>query len=319
MEFKLIFSCENFVISNVEDTLSGYILLSLSQLNDPGIRAQLIHTYSELNGLRSRMTWTANISCLITSSNNGININGIQQQTFVMDGHTSETSFTNGMLYKIGGLEGETNLDKQMYSESISCMVNNNPGIFGKNCDINDNVVVREPGIYRCSYTSNEAMEVAFPDFITGNHAKYYIQFDVINFTCFHPTITVKTAMMDYGEPPVGEDILVTYIYGNKSDELINIARCGSGIDGGRFCNANSKSGAICDIIGANDECGRNFSCPHYYSPSNAWDDGNTYGLVISNGIFVTQQSCQYSMDIEVILSCATQGQTINSDDSVTS
>ena len=309
--------CEEFIIGNAGSTISGYNLLSLTKLNDPAIKASLIHQYNQLQGLTVRIRWRPGNNCLVTSNAN--NYHGIKSNDRVLYLHQYEgvlktpSWITTNSLLKIGDLEGRKKYDFGELTNT-SCVINNsgifgNPGIFGKNCGANKRVILKKPGIYNYSYKSSVTSSSLFP----GAHAKYHIEFIIYGFTCYNPTITIKTSNHDYGHADTNKDILVTYIYGRNSSDMTQVTRCGYGSN--TFCLASSKPGDLCNHYGQKTNrftyCSRLWSCPQYY--------GGTYGFVITNGVNVGLQVCYRSMNVGFVLSCATNKETINNDASVTS
>jgi len=302
--------CEDFKISNTQSILNGYELLSIKQLNDPAIKAQLIHQYNQQQGISVGISWTPGINCLVTSianDDNGLSVNNETIYLFFGNSALFTASLTANDIHRIGTVGERKFLYDFGEFTSARCVLDNNPGIFGKNCDINNKVILTKPGIYKYQYTSNE--EWIDPN-DKGNHAKYHIEFTISNFTCYNPTLTVKTSNQDYDLGD--ENLVVTYIFGNESDSMAQIISC-NGRSGDPFCLANAKPGDTCGILGSGviALCDRDYSCPQYYTPTNEWVNGNSYGFVISNGIEVNNLFCRWAMNIEVTLSCATKSQIV--------
>ena len=308
--------CEHFIIGNAQSTIAGFNLLSLQELNNPAIKASLIHQYNQLKGLRVSVSWNPGNTCLVTSTVN--NYNGIKSDNKIIylyyNSAAGKPSYVySSSQYKIGDLEGRFEYDFDELTNT-SCIVNNNPGIFGKNCGVNRRLTLTKPGIYNYYYSSSQRY-ISSP---YGAHAKYHIEFIISGFTCYNPTITVQTSNHDYAY--TYEDLLVTYIYGKNSSEMTQVRRCGRYHD--TFCSSSVKPGGLCNVYGQTSStttCNRNYACPQYYTPTNEWSNGSTYGFVITNGIYVGLQGCSYSMNIEFILSCATNRETITNDASITS
>ena len=316
--------CDHFAIGNAQYPMREYNLLSLQQLNDPAIKASLIHQYNQLGGLYSRHSWSPGNTCLVTSTVN--NYTGIKSNNKILHLYSNSGATkpswvypgTWGNIHTIGDLEGRFKYDFDELTNA-TCIMNNNPGIFGRNCNTNKEVVLTKPGIYNYYYTS---LTRHLNDYDYGAHAKYHIKFIISGFTCYNPTITVKTGNHDYAS--TYRDLLVTYIYGKNSNEMTQVRRCGGDHD--KFCSSSIKPGGSCNINGltasdGSSVCIRNYACPQYYTPTNEWINGSTYGFVISNGINVSVRGCtiSYSMNIEFILSCATNRETITNDASVAS
>ena len=311
----LLNSCEDFVLFNSQSTLPGYSLLTISQLNEPGIRALLIQTYNDLGGLRAAGSWTTGNICFSTSSTIG---NG---NIFLSIGGTQQTVFGNGVdingVFNIGEIfqfrdDGSTRTtlnDLTAWTTRTCASFDDNPGIFGKNCGINNQQTITQPGVYSYTYSSNEG-----PGTYTSNRAKYRIRFTISGFTCYAPTITVKTFMGDYGNPSNtnadAEEILTTYIF-DVSDvsSIVEVDRCGDTND---FCDSTSRPGSSCNIAGIQGTgCSRYVSCPQYYTPVSSWSSGSVREFIVSNGAEVhdlADNNCGTdTMNIEFILSCATE------------
>ena len=313
----IVDSCEDFVLFNAQWTLPGYSLLTISQLNEPGIRALLIQTYNDLGGLRSVGTWSTGNLCFSTSSaiGNGtifLSIGGTHQTVFGNDINIHGW-FNTGLIYqfRIGdtGSTRTTLNDLATWTTDTCIRLASNPGIFGKNCGINNQQTLTKPGVYSYTYSSSEG-----PGTYTSNRAKYRIRFTISGFTCYAPTITVKTFMGDYGNPSNtnadAEEILTTYIFDvNNVSSIVEVDRCGDTND---FCDSTSRPGSSCNIVGTQGgNCSRYVSCPQYYTPVNSWPSGSIREFIVSNGADVhdlTANNCGTdTMNIEFILSCATE------------
>ena len=292
----LLNSWEDFVLYNSQSILAGYSLLTISQLNDPGIRALLIQTYNDLGGLRSAVTWTASIDIVCFSISNGSLTIGNSIQIATINGQITRSIVVGG-IYQLT-LRSTLN-DLTIWNTATTCnVINPGPGIFGKNCGINNQVTLTKPGVYSYKYTSSEG-----PGTYTGNRAKYRIRFTIFGFTCFAPTITVKTFMGDYDGAT--EELLVTYVSNiNSPSSIIEVDRCGDTND---FCDSALRPGNLCNIAGIQgSDCSRYVSCPQYYTPVNSWAPGSIREFIVSNGAEVHDffNGCG-TMNIEFILSCA--------------
>ena len=306
--------CEDFRIfdsrTNTSKPFFEYSLLTISQLNDPGIRALLIQTYNDLGGLRIgeiSSSFIATDPCFSTSSspfgNVFLSIDGMAQIVTKNNAQSDGVFTMNDVIQFRDGINGtiRTTLNDYTTWTTLSCQsLDNSLGIFGKGCDINNQVTLTQPGIYSYIYSSNEVRGELY-----SNRAKYRIRFTINHFTCYAPTITVKTFMNDYNDAT--EELLVTYIANISSlSSVIVVDRCGHVSP---FCNSTSRPGSNCNIPGRQgNSCDRYVSCPQYYTPTSSWTSGSDKEFIVSNGIGVDRISCgPNTMNIEFILSCATE------------
>ena len=307
--------CEDFRIFDSQANTTQlfypeFSLLTISQLNDPGIRALLIQTYNALNGLRIGEIESAFIAtdpCFSTSSspfgNVFLYIDGISQIVAKDNGGSDGVYDLSHIIQFRDGINGtiRTTLnDYTTWTTGLCQNLNTSIGIFGKGCNINNQVTVTQPGIYSYIYSSNEERGESY-----SNRAKYRVQFTINDFTCYAPTITVKTFNNDYNDAP--ESLLVTYIANISSfSSIIEVKRCGHTRP---FCNATSRPGSNCNIPGIQgNSCDRYVSCPQYYTPTFSWISGSVKEFIVSNSPYVDSISCgPNTMNIEFILSCATE------------